>query len=263
MTSACRPYLLLTNDDGIEAPGLQALADVLEPEFDLLIVAPHRERSATGHAISVMKDLRLERFHRHEAHWGWSFHGKPADCVKIGVTRIAKDRHVDLVVAGINKGQNLGINILYSGTVAAAREAAIFGVPAIAFSLAYRDIRKVDFTAAANIALDLTKKVIEKGLPPNVFLNVNVPSLPFEEIKGYAITRQGDSGFRDRFEHVEGHPEAGPMVYRNMGERFAPSTCEDADMDDRAIKAGKVSITPLHVDATAHYAIEGLKSLEK
>jgi len=290
-----KPYLLLTNDDGINAPGLQALANALEPEFDLLIVAPHRERSATGHAISVLKDLKLEKIfrkspstaalsdspspssesgnqdssptfvlrtpHSEGVHWGWSFQGKPADCVKVAVTVISKDRPIDLVLSGINQGQNLGTNILYSGTVAAAREGVLLGIPSIAFSQAYRDITKVDFAVAARIALDLTRKVLARGLPPGVFLNVNIPPAKWEDIQGYAITRQGDSGFRDKFMHISGHPDNGGVLYRNVGERFAPSSSEDLDLDDRAVKQKKVSITPLHVDTTAHHILESLQDL--
>lgn len=258
-----RPYLLLTNDDGIDAPGLHALADALEPDFDLLIVAPHRERSATGHAISVMKDLRLEEFHRKGGHWGWSFQGKPADCVKIALTRISPDRKIDFVVSGINRGQNMGINIVYSGTVAAAREAAIWNVPAIAFSLAYKNIFDVNFSAAARVASEVAKKVVPRGLPSHVFLNVNVPPVPYEEIRGWEITRQGDSGFRDHFQHVRGEAQDTHKLYRNVGERFAPSSREQVDLDDHALGRNMVSITPLHVDSTAHDAIEGLRDLAR
>ncbi len=261
MNDEKRPYLLLTNDDGIHAAGLHALADILAPEFDLLIIAPHRERSATGHAISVLKDLRLERYERGNEHWGWSFQGKPADCVKLGWTGAAKDRSIDLVLAGINRGQNLGMNILYSGTVAAAREGALLGIPSIAFSLAYRDIQNVDFSTAARVALDLTRRVVKRGLPSGVFLNVNVPIAVYDQIQGYAITRQGDSGFRDKFQHVGGDQDNGMALYRNVGERFSPSSKEDHDLDDRAVKRKMVSITPLHTDATAHHAVEELKDL--
>lgn len=257
-----RPHLLITNDDGIDAPGLHALADALDDEFTILVVAPHRERSATGHAISVMKNLKLERYHRNGDHWGWSFQGKPADCVKVAVTVIAKDHPIDLVLSGINRGQNLGINILYSGTVAAAREGVVLGVPSIAFSLSYRNIHDMDWPGAAKIAADITRRVVRRGLPPGVFLNVNIPHSPGAGIAGYAITRQGMSGFRDRFELVPGEHAEGEM-YRNVGERFAPSPSEDIDLDDRAIKRGMVSITPLHIDTTAHHVIHDLQDLAK
>ncbi len=262
MSESRRPHLLLTNDDGIHAPGLRALADALAPNYDLLIVAPHRERSATGHAITVLRNLKLEKVIRDDRHWGWSFEGRPADCVKIALTRMELERPIDLVLSGINMGQNLGVNIHYSGTVAAAREAAINGVPSIAFSLAYRDVSKMDFAGAAKVALDLTRKFSAKHHKPNVFLNVNIPPIPYEEIKGTVITRQGDSGFRDRFERVAHPEENAHSIFRNVGERFAPSSRNDHDMDDHAVKAGKVSITPLHVDTTAHHALDHFRDLE-
>lgn len=256
-----RPYLLLTNDDGIDAPGLHALANALAGEYDLMIVAPHRERSGAGHAITVLRDLRLERFEREGIHWGWSFQGKPADCVKVAVTTISKNRPFDLVLSGINRGQNLGINVLYSGTVAAAREAVVLGLPAIAFSLSYLDLSDVRFDAAARVAADITARVLARGLPPGVFLNVNIPPVPFDSIQGYAITRQGDSSFRDRFEQIGGSPEGLPL-YRNVGDRFHKSSSDDENLDDRAVKHGRVSITPLHLDTTAHHHLEGLRDLE-
>jgi 5'-nucleotidase len=259
MTSI-RPYILITNDDGIEAPGLQALADALDPYYDLVIVAPHRERSGAGHAISVLRDLKLEKFHRKETHWGWSFQGKPADCVKVGALVIAKDRPVDLVVSGINRGQNLGINVLYSGTVAGAREGVVLGIPSIAFSQTYRDLGNVQFESGGKVALEIVRRVLAQGLPKGIFLNVNIPDLPYGEIAGFEITRQGNSGFRDKFEHVEGHPEAGGL-FRNVGDRFYKSTSEQIDLDDLAIKRKKVSITPLHIDATAHEYLTSLQTI--
>lgn len=248
-----RPRILLSNDDGISAPGLQALADALDPHYDLTIVAPDRERSGAGHGINVRQDLRLERFHRADDHWGWSFQGTPADCVKMAIVSLCKDRPFDLAVSGINLGQNLGVNILYSGTVAAAREAAWLGVPAIALSQTFRrDPRTVDFDAAARLALPIVRRTLETGLPPKVLLNVNFPHAKYEDVRGYRVTRQGDSGFHDRFERIRDHPETGGATYQNVGERFNPSSAEDPDLDDRAIREKFVSITPLLVDATAH-----------
>jgi len=260
MTAGRRPYVLLTNDDGIDAPGLHALADALAPDYDLLIVAPHVERSATGHAISVLKNLRLERYERGGAHWGWSFEGRPADCVKVAVTTISPDRPFDLVLAGINAGQNLGVNVLYSGTVAAAREGVIFGIPSIAFSVVYRDPDRVPYATGARVAVELTRRVVERGLPPGVLLNVNVPDLPYDALQGYAVTRQGRSYFRDKFERVQGDLE-GRAIFRNVGDRFAASPDGQFDLDDQAIAQRRVSVTPLHVDATAHHHVRSVQDL--
>lgn len=260
MTQVSRPYLLLTNDDGIHAEGLEALADVLEPHYDLLIVAPHRERSGAGHSITVLRDLWLEQYHRDGRHWGWSFQGKPADCVKVAFKTVSPDRPFDLVLSGINRGQNLGTNVLYSGTVAAAREGALMGIPAIAFSLYYHDIDSMQFETGAQVALTLTRRVLARGLPKGVLLNVNVPDLPLDRIEGFAITRQGDGMFHDKFEHVEGHPERNRLL-RNVGERFAGSSSKDHDIDDVAVDKNRVSITPLHIDSTAHAYLTELEDL--
>lgn len=255
-----RPLILLTNDDGIDAPGLHALGDALSEDFDLLVVAPHEERSATGHSISVLRDLRLLPYERDGKPWGWSLEGTPADCVKVAVQFLQKERPIDLVVSGMNRGQNLGINILYSGTVAAAREGVLLGFPAIAYSVVYRDPNNLRFDTGARVAKEFTAKTVKRGLPADVLLNVNIPAVDFGDLAGYAITRQGNSGFRDRFEHVEGHPERNPLL-RNVGDRFRKSTIEHHALDDQAIARNFVSITPLHIDTTAHHYLEDLEDL--
>jgi 5'-nucleotidase len=255
-----RPLLLLTNDDGIDAPGLHALGDALSEDFDLLIVAPHEERSATGHSISVLRDLRLLPYQRNGKPWGWSLEGTPADCVKVAIQYLQKERPIEMVVSGMNRGQNLGINILYSGTVAAAREGVLLGYPAIAYSIVYRDPNDLRFDTGARVAKELTSKTYRRGLPPEVLLNVNIPAIAFEEIAGYAITRQGNSGFRDKFKHVEGHAERNPLL-RNVGDRFQKSTMEHHALDDQAIARNMVSISPLHIDTTAHHYLEDLEDL--
>lgn len=255
-----RKTILISNDDGIDAPGIHALADALAPDYDLLIVAPDRERSATGHAISILREMHLERYYKDDKPWGWSLEGNPADCVKIAIDVLGKERPIDLVVSGINRGQNLGINILYSGTVAAAREGVLQGLPAIAYSVVYKYPEEVRFDTAARVAKELTKKVIERGLPHDALLNVNVPPIAFEDIKGYSITRQGGSSFGDRFQHMHGDP-AEKARYRNIGVGFQKSPEEHVDVDDAAILADHVSITPLHTDSTAHHYRDELEDL--
>lgn len=250
-----RPHILVTNDDGIEAPGIAALAEALRAEADVTIVAPARENSGMGHAITVLRDLRFEPVHKNGMLWGYGLEGTPADCVKIAVQVLAADRPFDQVVSGINAGQNCGINILYSGTVAAAREAAILGLPAIAVSLLYEEISHTPFDTAGRVALDVVRMVRERGLPRGVMLNVNVPPLPYEELKGWAITRMGESGYADLFLHEPGEAGA-PSIYRNVGKGFAPSTIAHGDsnrpLDDIALYDNHVSITPLMFDLTAH-----------
>ncbi|MCE5228872.1 5'/3'-nucleotidase SurE [bacterium] len=254
-TQTGRPHVLITNDDGIEAPGIAALAEALRPEADLTIVAPARENSGMGHAITVLRDLRFEPFHRDGMLWGYGLEGTPADCVKIAVQVLAADRPFDLVVSGINAGQNCGINILYSGTVAAAREAAVLGLPAFAVSLLYHDAGDLYFDTAGRVALDVMRMVRRRGLPRGVMLNVNVPPLPYESIKGWVVTRMGESGYADLFLHEPGQADE-PAIYRNVGKGFEPSTIVHGDaarpLDDIALYEDNVSITPLMFDLTAH-----------
>lgn len=260
MTETKRAHLLLTNDDGIGAEGIRRLADVLEPHYDLMIVAPHHERSGAGHSITVMRNLWLEQYRRDDKQWGWSFEGSPADCVKVAVATISKERPFDLVLSGINRGHNLGVNVLYSGTVAGAREGCILGIPSIAFSVSFDDIKNIRFDTASAVALEVVRRALEKEPTPDLLLNVNVPHVSFDEIKGYAITRQGSSQFKDKFEHVEGHPEENRLL-RNVGERYHHSPEPDIAIDDQAVKNGYVSITPLHIDSTAYHHMEKLGGL--
>ncbi|MCX7015301.1 MAG: 5'/3'-nucleotidase SurE, partial [Candidatus Sumerlaeota bacterium] len=249
--SPARPFVLLTNDDGIDAEGLRAMAAALAPHADLLIVAPNTECSAQGHAISVLKDMDLVPRPRAGERWGWGLCGTPADCVKVALTMLAGGRKVDLVISGINRGQNAGINILYSGTVAAAREAAILGLPAIAVSLYYQEEDRTPFATAARVGVEVFQMVRRHGLPPGVMLNVNVPPLAYERLRGWEAARMGNSGYYDLFQHrpsLEGRHAA----YRNIGTEWFPSSPEAGDTDDAALMKGCVAISPLHFDLTAY-----------
>lgn len=253
-----RPYVLLTNDDGIHAAGLRALAEALAPHVDLLIVAPSTECSGQGHAISVLKDMHLEPYRRNEDLWGYALCGTPADCVKVAATVLARERPFDLVISGINRGQNAGINVLYSGTVAAAREGAMLGFPSIAVSLWYTDENDLPYETAARAGLDVLRLVHERGLPPGIMLNVNVPPLPYEELRGYAVTRMGNSGYTDFFHH-EPAAEGRPALLRNVGNNWTPSAPEDEEVDDHALFKGYVSVTPLQFDLTAYEVLPHLQ----
>ena len=253
-----RPYVLLTNDDGIQAEGIKVLAAALAPHADLMIVAPNTECSGQGHAISVLKDMDLVPYSINGAVWGWGLCGTPADCVKVALTMMIKERPVDLVISGINRGQNAGINVLYSGTVAAAREAAILGRPAIALSLYYEEENHTPFETAARVGLEVFGMVRRNGLPPGVMLNVNVPPLPYDQIKGWAVTRMGNSGYFDHFHH-EPSDEDRHASYRNIGTEWFPSAPEADDTDDSALMKGCVSISPLHFDLTSYEFLPDLQ----
>src|SRR5207302_6438027 len=182
-----KPLILLTNDDGIYAAGILAAWQELRKIGDVEVVAPDAERSAVGHAITLLLPLRAKEVVRRNVRFGYAVNGMPADCVKIAVKAILP-RPPDLVVSGINLGSNTGTNVIYSGTVSAATEARILGIPSIAVSLA--TFTHPDFTYAARFTRKLALAVIGKGLPPKTLLNVNIPTLAEDKIKGVALTRQ-------------------------------------------------------------------------
>lgn len=253
-----KPHVLLTNDDGIQAEGLRILAETLAPHADLTIVAPRQEQSGKSHAITFLQDLSLETFERDGRPWGWSLDGTPTDCVKFAMCVLCKDKPFDMVISGINEGLNAGINILYSGTVGAAREAAVMGIPAIATSLYYHDLNYLPYATAARVTLAVFQRVRDHGLAPGVMLNVNVPPLAYEELKGWAITRMGTAFYADLFVKGSANGDT-PKVYRNVGEGWMPTPHNGSDhCDDHALEQGKVSISPLTFDLTHYGSLDAL-----
>ncbi len=248
-----RPLILLTNDDGIDAPGLFALFKELKKIGEVCIVAPSVERSAVGHAITLTDPLRVSEFRRDGYFFGYSVNGTPADCVKIAHWALLRKRP-DVIVSGINLGSNTGINIIYSGTVSAATEGAILGIPSFAVSLT--TYKNPDFRYAAKFARKLTNILIQKGLPCGVYLNVNVPACPEEEIRGVSITRQGLARFEEKFDKRS--DPRGRTYYWLTGQKVDPE--EDVGVDEGAIQARMVSITPVHYDMTKYEFIDILKS---
>ncbi len=243
-----RPLILVCNDDGINAPGIAALAAAMDALGDVYVVAPTTEQSAVGHAITVRDPVRA---------YPWSFtvpsgevpayavSGTPADCVKLAVNQLLP-RRPDLVVSGINRGPNTAVNVIYSGTVSAATEAAILGIDAIAFSLCNWTAR--DFSAAAHYARQIARTVLTHGLPPGILLNVNIPDLPLEAIKGIAITRQARSRWEESF--AERRDPYNQPYYWLTGRFVNLDDGDDTDLE--AVEQGYVSITPLQHDLTAH-----------
>jgi len=254
MTSQ-RPLILISNDDGIDAPGLVALASAMDGLGDLVVVAPLHEQSAVGHAITVRDPVR--------AH-SWPFRvpsgkipayavsGTPADCVKLGVDKLAP-RTPDLVVSGINQGPNTAVNVIYSGTVSAATEAAILSIDAIAFSLCRWE--GGDYEPAGRYARIIAQKVMAEGLPTGVLLNVNIPALAFDRIKGIAATRQARSRWEESFSERK---DPFNRSYYWLSGRFV-NLDEGENTDLGAIEEDYVSVTPLHLDLTAYEYLEALK----
>ncbi len=246
---------LLTNDDGIYARGLSALYSELSRDADCLIVAPEVERSAVGHAITLNRPLMVRRTRKDGQFLGYAVSGTPADCVKIGIKELS-EKPVDLVVSGINIGANVGINVIYSGTVSAATEGAILGIPSMAVSLG--TFHNADYTFAASFARTMARFMLKHFAGQSVALNINVPPLPVQEIKGIAVTRQGKARLIESFDRRVDPRER--LYYWLAGETQL-SEQEDPDSDGSALSRGLISITPIYHDMTRYDALDGLRSL--
>ena len=250
-----RPHILLCNDDGIRAPGIQALADALDPLADLSVVAPESEQSAVGHAITVRDPVRA-----HEVEFSapsgpvpaWAVAGTPTDSIKLACHELLEEEP-DLVVSGINHGPNTAVNVLYSGTVSAATEASILGIDAVAISLC--DWSAEDFSVAGRWARRIVRLVLRTGLPTGVLLNVNVPALPAEEIQGVAVTRQARSRWEEGFDT---RTDPADREYYWLAGTFVDLD-DGQETDTTAVDRGYISVTPIQHDLTAHDALEALR----
>jgi len=240
--------ILITNDDGIQSEGLTALKNALLSLGSVAVVAPDREQSTASHAITLHRPLRVEEV----AHRCFSVDGTPADCVNLSINGILKGKP-KILVAGINKGENLGDDVTYSGTVSAAIEGTLIGIPSIAVSLVTR--KDFKFEAAAVFAKRLVEQVLEHGLPDNTLLNVNVPNLTEQEIKGVEITCQGKRIYGDAI--VEKVDPRGKKYYWIGGDQLGYRDIPGSDFD--AVNRKMISVTPLRLDLTGYDAIETLK----
>lgn len=238
-----KPLILISNDDGIFAPGLFALYEQMVKLGDVLVVAPDSEQSAVGHAITLRNPLRAFTWMRDGKPFGLAVIGTPADCVKLALAEFV-DRTPSLVVSGINQGTNTGVDILYSGTVSAATEGAVNRIPSIAISLASFTYK--DFSAAAKFSYEIAGLVLENGLPRGTFLNVNVPPFPESEIKGVKWTRQGLSRYVERF--IKRTDPKGRDYYWMDGDKVIEEM--NGCTDDKAIAEKYISVTPIHYDLT-------------
>lgn len=247
-----KPLILVTNDDSIAAPGIRALIAVMKEIGDVVVVAPDSPQSAMGHAITINNTLKLEHVKiDQELETEYSCSGTPVDCVKIAVNEILK-RKPDLCVSGINHGSNSSINVIYSGTMSAAVEAGIEGVPAIGFSLCNFDWN-ADFEPVKKYVKQITLQVLEKGLPEGVVLNVNFPT---EIKKGIKICRQAKALWEEVFDKRT-NPQ-GKDYYWLTG-KFVNQD-KGTDTDEWALENGYVSIVPVQFDLTAHHAIQQLNT---
>ncbi|MBH31976.1 MAG: 5'/3'-nucleotidase SurE [Candidatus Marinimicrobia bacterium] len=250
------PLILVTNDDGFYANGIYALQQTLTEVGQTVVVAPEAEKSAVGHAITISDPIRISKLERENGFSGYAVAGTPADCVKLGI-KVVLERKPDLVVSGINRGSNVGMSVLYSGTVSAATEAVILGVPAIAISL--DAWISPDYSYAGKIAKQFVKTALKKGIAPGVALNINVPKTPNGEAAGFRVTRQGTSNYEERFDK---RIDPRQNVYYWMDGELV-SKEEDPSVDDVALREGYVSVTPLHYNLTSDESFEQLNSWEE
>ena len=250
-------HILLTNDDGVTAPGLLALVQEMRELGEVTVLAPDRNWSASGHVKTMHRPLRVKEVRIEDGTLALASDGAPSDCVSLAALGLVEPQ-IDIVVSGINLNANLGYDVTYSGTVTAAMEATIWGLPGIAISLDASDNHgeRLDFVPAARIANQIVRNVIQDGLPEHVLLNVNVPNLPQEEIKGLRFTRQGLRIYHDRLDRRL-DPRGRPYYWIG-GE--APTGVPEDHTDIGALAEGYVSITPLHLDLTAYHAFDPLES---
>jgi len=243
--------ILLTNDDGIHAQSLWTLEKALSRQHDVYVVAPDKERSAIGHSITLQNPLRINKMNTPSG-WGYAVNGTPADCVKLAVLEILETRP-DLVISGINPGPNVGINLNYSGTVSAAKEAALMGLPAIAVSQDLPIGNSLGY--AADFVCSLIRKVMEKGLPKATFLNVNIPACPPEAIEGIRITRQGITPLKEAF-HKRTDPRKQTYYWQGVETQVFD---QETDTDGAALCRHCISITPVRCDMTDYDAMKHLE----
>ena len=239
--------ILLTNDDGIYSEGIQLLKRQLEKIAEVTIIAPDRERSTIGHAMTLRKPLKISEVKINGDFWGFSLDGTPVDCVIVGLLEIMKKNKPDMIVSGINHGPNLGDDIIYSGTVSAAMEGAMRNVPSLAVSVvAYKNFK---FKSAALITKNIVSHLMKDSLPDNLILNINVPNIDYDKIEGIAVTRHGKRVYQDKIKKI--HDPQGNTHYWLGGD--LPEGKIELDTDFEAIYHHKVSITPLSLDLTNYY----------
>ena len=246
-----KPLILISNDDGIDADGIKALTKAIKKFAEVVVVAPHTQQSAVGHSITMADPIRAKKTLMFGDFYGYAVTGTPADSVKIGVHTLLKNRKIDLLISGINQGANTAINIIYSGTVSAATEGTILGIPSIAVSLT--SYTYPDFSVAAKYSAKLAKIVLKNGLPKGTLLNVNVPAI--KKVKGALLTKQGKSSWNDTYEIR--HDPANRQYYWLTGSMH--KTDKSREYDVKAVDDGYISVTPIHYDLTDYSFHEKMK----
>ena len=253
-----RPRILVTNDDGINAPGIKALVDIAKQYGDPFVVAPDSPQSGQGHAITITKPLFLKKVDVFEGIEAYECSGTPADCVKLAKNVLLKDDTIDLCVSGINHGSNASINIIYCGTMSAAMEASLEGIRSIGFSLLDFSF-EADFSASKHFGSMIIEKMLAYNSKKNILLNVNIPKLPTKEIKGIKICEQGEGVWTEDFK--ESQDPRGQKYYWLTGSFDAD--LENTKSDLWALRNGYVSIVPSQHNLTDYESMDSLKNFEK
>lgn len=248
-----KPLIFVTNDDGISSKGIKSLIDVAIEFGDVLVIAPDKPQSGMGHAITVNQILRLDKSRLFSNIEAYTCSGTPVDCVKLGIYEVMK-RKPDLILSGINHGENTSTNVLYSGTMSAAVEGAMENIPSIGFSLADYD-SNADFSGVQSVARKLIDKAMNHEFPEHVCLNVNVPKLSVDEIKGIKICRQAHAFWEDRFD--KRMDQFGKSYYWLTGEFVHHQSDEGTDL--AAMRMGYASVVPTHFDMTAYSTFNQFK----
>jgi len=243
--------ILLTNDDGYSAPGIQALYETLRSYHEVILVAPDREKSAVGHSITLNDPIRIEKINLNGGGDGYAVTGTPADCVKLGLFELCATPP-DLVISGINPGSNTGVNINYSGTVGAAREAALNGLLSMAVSIKRGKI--IDFQGMSRFIGQLVDKIYDYGLPSGTFLNINAPDISLDEVRGVKITRQASNNLSKQFEKRIDPKNRSYYWYGSLDQ-----VDSEPDTDVNALLQNYISMTPIQCDITDYKTMAGMK----
>jgi len=244
-----KKIVFLTNDDGYQSKGLQAIRNrLIEENFRVITVAPDRNMSGTSHSLTFTRPLKIEKI---EEDFYYIVDGTPADCVHLGLNVILQNQKPDLLISGINTGPNIGNDVFYSGTVGAAREGTLFCIPSVAFSVG--SSKNPNFEDVSKVAVKIVKALLIKNLPKGTFLNVNIPTIPAEKIKGFLLTKQGRGAYKE--EIVKYLSPSKEEYYWIGGEEALLEECSPGT-DYTAVKDGYVSITPIRLDLTDHKAID-------
>lgn len=253
---AAKPLILVTNDDGITSPGIIALVKAMKEIGEVIVIAPDKPQSGVGHAITINATLRINKTKFHGVAQEFSLSGTPVDCVKMAFSKILK-RKPDLCVSGINHGSNISINVIYSGTMSAAVEAAVEGIPSVGFSLMDYSI-DADFTASQYFTKEIALQTLKYGMTKDTCLNVNIPKLKLSEIKGMKVCRQARANWVEEFDERK-DPSGNPYFW--LTGKFINYDAGKTDTDVWAIENNYVSVVPVQFDLTAYNAITHAEKL--